>query len=791
MIAKYARFVLKHRALAILFVFIVTAALWYPLIKKKLKTGKPSIIVETSVERMTLEDDEALAHYKEFAEEFGSEEYIFIVFKTDHMFEPETLQMIDRITRWLEDFEYEYRDDEGKWRKRKIVDYVLSITNAKRMVGSEGMLEILPVMPEIPKTKEEALAAKKLLLENPFYVDNIISADGKTAGIVAYLVNIPNDQFYRRVLVESAREYLAEEKSKLPYPIDGFYLGGIPVLKTDLVDMERSDSRVFTVVSVALIVVVLFLFFRNLQGIYLPLITVAFAEAWTLALMSYIGATLNVVTSMLTPLLLVLGVALVIHVLSQYYEESVKSPDKLTATRRMVVHLFWPCFLTSFTTAIGFSSLCISKVVPVREFGILSAFGVLMVFVIGMSFDPALLSYLPRPSERKKKAYDTGLLAKILRWISGVDRKRPGLIMAIGLAALLWGVIGIFRIKVETHLLKFFKESHPIRQSFAFIDENLGGINPMEVAIEGEPGSMKRADVLKAIDRLAQFFSEQPELGKVVSVADFIKDLNRAMHGGNPAFYKIPDTDAEVAQLLLLYEMTDQTYGLDKYVNFDYSRARLIGRIRQIGSGELVKLLKRTDEFVKGAFPKDIRVRTTGSAILYSNLVNRLVSSLIKSFGLAVFLIWMVMSILFRSVRTGLVSMIPNVSPIVITLGAMGWFGIELNIATAMIASVAIGIAVDDTIHFISRLRREFGKDHDYRAASHRAITSVGRAIVSTSVVISAGFGVLLLSNFLPTIYFGLLTGITMITALLGVLFMLPSCLILLKPPIKEWKPEE
>ncbi|HDH96112.1 MAG TPA: hypothetical protein ENF73_00105, partial [Proteobacteria bacterium] len=356
MIGKYARFILRYRAAVIPLVLLITLALWYPLLKQKMREGKAPIVVETSVERMTLEDDEALAHYREFSKDFGSEEYLFIVFKTEHMFEPETLAMIQRITEWLERFEYSYTDDQGNKRTKHIIDSVLSITNAKRMVGSAGMLEIEPIMPQIPKTKDEALRAKKLLLENPFYVNNIISSDGTTTGIVAYVVNIPNDQYYRTVLVNRTREYLDEQKSKLPYPIDGFYMGGIPVLKTDIVAMEKEDSNRFVLVSIAVVIVVLFLFFRNLQGIYMPLITVVIALLQTFAFMSYIGATLNVVTEMLTPLIMVLGIALVIHVLQQYYEESTLHKDKLTATRRMVVHLFLPCFLTSLTTAIGFSS---------------------------------------------------------------------------------------------------------------------------------------------------------------------------------------------------------------------------------------------------------------------------------------------------------------------------------------------------------------------------------------------------------------------------------------------------
>jgi len=211
MIGKYARFILRYRAAVIPLVLLITLALWYPLLKQKMREGKAPIVVETSVERMTLEDDEALAHYREFSKDFGSEEYLFIVFKTEHMFEPETLAMIQRITEWLERFEYSYTDDQGNKRTKHIIDSVLSITNAKRMVGSAGMLEIEPIMPQIPKTKDEALRAKKLLLENPFYVNNIISSDGTTTGIVAYVVNIPNDQYYRTVLVNRTREYLDEQ----------------------------------------------------------------------------------------------------------------------------------------------------------------------------------------------------------------------------------------------------------------------------------------------------------------------------------------------------------------------------------------------------------------------------------------------------------------------------------------------------------------------------------------------------------------------------------------------------
>jgi len=318
------------------------------------------------------------------------------------------------------------------------------------------------------------------------------------------------------------------------------------------------------------------------------------------------------------------------------------------------------------------------------------------------------------------------------------------------------------------------------------IESHLTGTSTLDVVFAFDsPGQAKEPENLAKVERLAQHLAAQPVVTDSFSLGDILKRMNQVFHGGDPSFYRLPKSREEIAQYLLLYSMSGEEEDLTRYVDDDYQTAVLASRLKTVSSAQMEVFIQEVKEYIRKAFPGSW-VRLTGISVLVTNSIDAIVTGQIRSLGLAVAIISVIMAVLFQSVRLALLSMIPTVIPILMTLGLMGWAGIPINTATAVISCVAIGIAVDDTIHYMTRFRKEFQNQPDEAVAAFRSLTSAGRALYLTSFILTVGFMVLVFSHFKPIIYFGFLMAVTMISALVGDLILLPVLLMVLKPIRKE-----
>jgi len=462
--------------------------------------------------------------------------------------------------------------------------------------------------------------------------------------------------------------------------------------------------------------------------------------------------------------------------------------DKREALYQTIEKIGTAIFLTSITTSIGFGSLLRSNILIVRQFGTMTAAGVMFAFILTITFLPAMLMLLKQTPAKKLKSYTVGFRIKLLNRLVKIVRVYPKQIIIFTLVVIVICIFGSFQINPHNSLMDDLKPGTTLYDDMMLAEEKMGSIFPLEIIVSikefnsSEIGDIKDPEFLRNLDLLQQYVSSIEDVGKMVSMTDYIKEFNRAMNDGNNEFYSIPRSRSAIAQTILIYG--DEFNSL---VNFDYTKARISGRVKDIDSRRAGEIKNNINNYIMIHMPDYMDIEITGTTFLALATNDHLVHNLTTSFMAAFVLITIVMIFLFRSVPITLISIIPNIIPMLAMAAIMGYFDIQLRPPTAMTFAVAFGIAVDDTIHFLIRYRMELPQlDWHYRDANDKTIMTTGLAMTTTTGILVAGFLILTFSSFRPTADFGLLAASTIFVALICDLTFLPALLGLIKPKIRE-----
>ena len=633
---------------------------------------------------------------------------------------------------------------------------------------------MLPFLEVIPEDKDALAALKKSAVQNRLYRKNLISTDGRTASILVEPYENPEDEALRKRLIEHTNKILK------PYEAKGaqFYLGGGTVTNLSLSQYLNEDMMVFVPATYLLIILAIWFFFRNVWIALLALANITLCVGATRGLMGLMGVTVNNVTIIIIPLVMALALSDTVHIFSHMDQSLLKRfKDETRALAHIISKVGLPCFLTTLTTAIGFLSLSVSEIPPIKEFAWIASAGMVFEFLFSFFFLPPLILFF-NPS-RLYRSYDsksplTRFLDQGFHFVSRFSRW----VVATGVVLLVLAVGASTQLRVETNLLEFFKKSSPIRRALDVVESNLAGVGSLDISFKaGELDAFKDPANLRMIDKIQQFISKLEGVDKTISFVDFIKDMHQSFHNEDELFYAIPDSFELISQYLLLYDSDDT----EDYINGDYDRARLAVRISVHSTRQQQALIDKIQGMLDQIDHNGLEIRITGDAVEQVSVVDATVKSQIYSLGLATLVICVIMFLVFRSVGLAALSMLPNLFPILLNFGIMGAFDIPLDTGTALIAAVALGIAVDDTVHFLS--------EYQCRRAQGTAIPKVlasvirvkGRAIISSSLILCLGFGVTMLSRFIPVVHFGLLCAIIMITAVIGDLVLLPAVILLSK----------
>ncbi len=813
----YLNHILKNSKYVILLLLIIlTGMLSY----------SPNFKLDASADSLILENDEDLTKYRKTIENYSTKDFIVMTFtpKKGRIFDEDNLYLIGLL--------------KSELLKISNIESVISIIDVPLVTSSNiPLVEMIDNVPTILSKNTDRDKAEDEILNSPIYRDMIISEDGKTS---ALQINIaPNEELIeiqnqRRTLLNKKAEgkitpseinnlKIINEKYSIhktsndkktnlllnkirniqkdfenKYNLD-IKIGGIPMIANDMIVFVKNDLINFGVGVFIFIIATLIIIFRKVQWVILPILSCLYAVSIMIGLLGMLDWQVTVISSNFISLMLILTLSMNIHLIVRYRQLSGSFATQYELVKETVSQMVWPCLYTALTTIVAFASLVFSDIKPVIDFGYMMTIGLIVTFLTSFLLLPTILSLMDKESINMKnepKFMLTEYLAKI-------TINKGNTVLSLTGIVLILTIFGIFQLRVENSFINYFKSDTEIYQGMKQIDDKLGGTTPLDIILKFEEpitiieddtdefgGNLLdddqesdlssqwfTRDKINKIKRVHDYLDSLPEIGKVLSLASTLRVAEQLNDG----------KELDSLEMALLYKKVPndvKSIAVDPFISIENNQARISVRVldslEDLRRNELINKINNDIEN-KLDFEKD-SFYLTGILILYNNMLQSLFDSQILSLGFVMFGIAIMFFILFKSITLSIIGIIPNLIAATFVLGLMGLINLPLDMMTITIAAIAIGIAVDNSIHYIYRFREEYSKSNNYEATTYNSHGSIGRAIFFTNVTIIFGFSILILSNFIPTIIFGLLTGLAMLIALLAVLTLLPRLIIIIKP---------
>ncbi len=754
--------------------------------------------LDASSETLLIDGDPDLEYLQEISKRYGSKDFLILTYT------PKDGMVTDTSINNLLSLKYKIQSLE--W-----VHNVVTLLDVPLLNNSEAPLQ--ERLEKFKTLKDEDVNRDrgfKEIISSPVFRNFVISEDGKTSGIIVYLKkNTPleNIENKSKKEIENYRDQLKKQNHNNILEIRGviksyedigkIHLGGIPMIADDMMTFIKSDIIVFGLGVLLFIIITLWYVFKKLIWILVPISSCFFSVIIMTGLLGLLGWKVTVISSNFIALMLILTMAMNIHMSTRFLQLRENSPEKdifeiLTLTTGK---MFWPILYTVLTTVIAFLSLIFSEIKPIIDFGWMMTMGLITSFIITFSLLPTLINFVPKENISLNK----NEVSKITSFFSSVSQKNQKFIFFITGIVILLSIIGISRLEVENSFINYFSKKTEIYKGMKLIDEKLGGTTPLEVILkfpnkekdnsdddefedwENDNGDDEKYWFTKdKIDRIASvhnYLDSLPQIGKVLSFSSII-DVATLLNNNKPL------GTLEMGVLYSKIPETIRTEIVDPYISIKDNEARI--NLRIIDSQENLRrneLIKKINYDLKNKLGLDEKeFKLAGVLILFNNLLQSLFKSQILTLGLVMVGIFGMFVILFKNIKLSLIGVVPNFIAAFFILGIIGLLNIPLDMMTITIAAITIGIAVDNSIHYIYRFKEEFNNLNDYNKTIDICHSTVGKAILNTSITIVFGFSILVLSNFIPTIYFGIFTGIAMLLAMISVLTLLPSLILLIKP---------
>ena len=778
--------------------------------------------LDASADSLILENDKDLLTYRNTVERYSTKEFIVMTYspRQGKIFDKNNLLLIKNL--------------KEKLLSVKNISSVISVVDVPLVESSEvPLIEMANNVPTIFSNGVDIIKAENEILDSPIYKDLIISSDGKTTAMQINLKK--NDDLIflnnqKRELTDKKRydNITLEELNKLEEVTKNYAeikeahgqgihnllksvrliqnqfskkhnvelrMGGIPMIADDMIIYVKNDLINFGLGVFFFIIVTLIIIFREFRWVMLPIVSCVYAVLFMIGLLGLLNWQVTVISSNFISLMLILTLSMNIHLIVRYRQLSSSCTNQYDAISMTTRQMVRPCLYTALTTIVAFASLIFSDIKPVIDFGYMMTFGLIVTFVTSFILLPSILLLLKKV-ETHEAANSQFWFTKLL---ANLTINKGKYIMFITITILLSTIYGISQLRVENSFINYFKSNTEIYKGMKQIDEKLGGTTPLDIIIKFEDPVQVSSDdefgdglldddsdiesqwfTIKKINKIKKvhdYLDSLPEIGKVLSLASTIRVAEK-LNG---------DEELNSMEMALLYKRVPvevKNMAVTPYISIESNEARISARIldskADLRRNDLIDKIKYDME-KKLDFKKESYF-LTGILILYNNMLQSLFDSQILSLGFVMAGIFLMFMILFKSVTLSIIGIIPNLLAATFVLGLMGLINLPLDMMTITIAAIAIGIAVDNSIHYIYRFREEYESTKDYELSLYRSHDSIGRAIFFTSITIIFGFSILVLSNFVPTIIFGLLTGLAMLIALLAVLTLLPKLLISFKP---------
>jgi predicted RND superfamily exporter protein len=741
-VKRFAKLLSTHPSGVLAFVVLVTLVAVQGIVD--LRSGAPRLRVDPGVDRLLPEGDEARAFYEQARRLFGADESVLLVLEAEDVFAPAPLTAIQRVTRRLQ--------------REPGVQRVLSLANATSIEGRGDDIYVGPFFEAVPQDPAELERLRREVGSHPLYGGALVSPDSGATVILVFLDRVPDSELIGRRLSDRLAELAREEAP-------GFSLSvtGAPHVKLRLSQTITAELAWILPVVLGVAALLCAISFRTLRGVLLPLVAIAVALVWTLGAMGWSGSALTLVSNIVPPLIITLGFASAMHVVSEYYQAQrhaagADRASNRTAVERVLEEMGLVIAVNGFTTMLGFLSLCVSNVVAIRDFGIWAVVGVLASTVTSLTLIPALLVLLG-PARRRREEPAADWVDGFAERLAAFDVRNRAWILGAGVAALVASLAGMLGLRVSSGFVDSFVRDSELRVAFDEVNERLGGVSSFFVVVDGgEADAFRRPENLVALRELQDWLEAQPEIGGTASLADGVMLLNRAFQGGDPEAARIPERSRLVKQLLLVGG-EDVTRG---FVDGGFRTANVSVRAKVSATGDVGRLLARIEERA-AELPQRLRARATGDIVLLQRSMDEIARGQVQSIATAVLTIYLTLAFLLTSFRVGLYALLPNLVPIAIYYGTLGLIGLPLNMSTSLIGVITLGIAVDDTVHYFARFGLEARRLGDERRATATTLRSVIRPVTATTIGLCLGFLALSMSELRTQVQFGLLSAFTIV----------------------------
>ncbi|CAM1365015.1 efflux RND transporter permease subunit [Tenacibaculum xiamenense] len=766
---KIAGFILRNRYLVLVLIAVITGLLLTQTKYMRFSYTEANLLPT---------DHEANVQYDKFLEIFGEEGNLIILgVKDSTIFTPEKFKAWNLLTKSF---------DESSQ-----VDFTVSISDVKKLKANrkERKFEVEPLFNETPQTSEDIVKIKKQLFEDlPFY-ENLLYNDKGVLQTAIYLkkdiVNTPERaDFITEILKPRIEEF--EKVNNIDVRISG-----MPYIRTLNSLNITQEMGIFVIGALLITAIIFFFFFRSFRATFITLLVVGIGVVWAFGFIGLFRYEITVLSALIPPLIIVIGVPNAVFLINKYQQEVKKHGNQAKSLQRVISKIGNATLMTNITTASGFATFVFVKSQLLREFGILASVNIISIFILALLIIPIIYSFMPLPEKKHLSHLEKRWMEDVVNWMERTVKKNRISIYITTVVVIILSMIGLYQIRVSGSLIEDMPRGKQFYKDIKFFESEFGGIMPLEILVDTkkDKGVMKLS-TLKKIEKLNETIETFPELSKPISINNLVKYSKQAYYNGNPKYYQLP-TGQEKSYILSYTKNSDSNSGMLKnFVDPTGRYARVTTFMKDIGTDKMDIIQERLNAVIKKNFPDErFQVSLTGKALVFLKGTNYLIKNLVISLSLAIVLISIFMAWMFRSPQMILISLIPNMLPLLITAGLMGFFDIPIKPSTILVFSIAFGISVDDTIHFLAKYRQELlANNWKIKPAVYAALKETGVSMFYTSIVLFFGFLVFTVSSFGGTIALGGLVSVTLLLAMVSNLLLLPSLLLSFEKKIANKK---
>ncbi len=768
--SKTARLILRNRTLLILLIAVITV--FFAMQWKHMRFS--------NTEANLLPDDHPInLEYLDFLDIFGEEGNLIVMgVKDSSVFSPEKFKAWNNLSEKINSFEE--------------VEFVIGLNNLMKLQKNEDSLrfDLVPFLTEKPEVTDTFKDLQfKLYNHLPFYEGLIYSPNKEGIRTIIYLE--------KDIVNTSARkDFILDELIPLIEIFEkdhtiNVHTSGMPYIRT--LNSKNIIDEIGLFIAAALLVtsLIFFFFFRSLRATLITMFTVAIGVMWCFGILGLLKYEITVLTALIPPLIIVIGVANCIFLINKYQNEIKSHGNQAKSLQRVITKIGNATLLTNATTASGFATFTLTHSSLLIEFGTVASLSILAVFVLSLLIIPIVYSYMPIPKYKHLKHLNKNWIGKLVKWLVVMVRNHRFAIYTTTVVLLCLSIVGIYNIKISGSIVEDMPKNADFFKDIRFFEEEYDGIMPLEILIDTQrKEGVMAAATLRRMDELQNFIMEIPEYSKPISVVETVKYAKQAFYNDNPEYYELPTSQERNFIMPYARNSINENNLLESYIDSTGQFARITTFMKDTEMDRMLRIEEELHAEIAKIFPEDrYTVTLTGKAVLYQKGTTYLIYNLIISLSLAILLIAVFMAWMFRSVRMVLISLIPNLLPLLITAGAMGFLGVPIKPSTILVFSIAFGISVDDTIHFLAKYRQELiANNWKIKRSVYAALKETGVSMFYTSIVLFFGFSVFMISSFGGTVALGGLVSATLLFAMLSNLLLLPSLLLSLEKSIANQK---